>query len=310
MKKVLVTGATGFIGSNMVKRLCQDDIDVFAIVRPKSLNLNRIAGYNVKIIECDLNNMEKLYEKIKGKNIDTIFHFGWQGVYGVSLQDEVVQLKNVSDTLRLVDIAHTAGIHTFIGAGSIHETEAIVEMNKDKIVSNLGLMYKSAKLAAHYTAKAKCGNYGMKFFWPIITNTYGPGENSERLICSIIRNLLAGKTMELSQGNQLYDFIYIDDLVEAFYLIGKYGIDGNNYILGSGQPKPLKEWLLDLEKIVNEYVSNSYIKLAFGKKQGDVTYLCKQAFDISNIEKDMEFKAQTSFEEGIRMTVQYMCEWR
>ena len=111
--------------------------------------------------------------------------------------------------------------------------------------------------------------------------------------------------MEMSEGTQLYDFIYIDDLVKAFYLIGEYGIDGTNYILGSGNVRPLKEWLLIAEKIANEYSQHEYVGLEFGKRKGDVVYLPKEAFSIENLKKDLEFCVEVTFEEGLRRTIEY-----
>ena len=79
----------------------------------------------------------------------------------------------------------------------MHEAESLVEMNEDKVISNLGYLYKATKTAAHWIGKAKCGTYGIRFFWPLI-NTYGEEERSARLVNTIIRKVLHGEIPDLS----------------------------------------------------------------------------------------------------------------
>lgn len=306
MKKVLITGAAGFVGFNVFKELYYRNIEIIAVIRKKEKNINKFKKYNVKVIECDLRNIASLENKLINEKIDTIYHFAWQGVSGKERQDDEIQLMNLHATLELIDVAHKLKITTFIGAGSIHELEIINEMTQNKIINNRSLMYKSAKLSAHYMGKTKAGNLGIRFFWPIITNTYGAGEKSERLISSIIRKMLNGESIELSSGEQLYDFIYIDDLAKAFYLIGEKGVDGNNYVIGTGHPIPLYNYLKQIEIYVNKVnYPHKYVKLDFGKIVENVIALPKNAFDTNLLTEDTEFIPEISFEEGIRRTIEW-----
>ncbi len=306
MKKVLITGVTSFIGFSVMKELYNRGIDIIAVVRSSSKNMDKLQGYRIKIIECDLESIKTIEDKILGEKIDIIYHFAWQGVYGKECRNEKIQLMNLHATLDLIDVADRLDIPTFIGAGSIHETEAIYEMSENRIIKNRGLMYKSAKLAAHYMGKAKCGYTGIRFFWPIITNAYGEGEISDRLISSAIRKLLCGSTLNVSEGEQLYDFIYIDDVANAFYLIGKKGIDGRNYIIGSGHPQPLYKYLKIVERFVNDMVSYpQYIRLGFGKKTQYVINLPESSFETRTLTEDTGFYPRTSFEKGIIKTIQW-----
>ena len=201
----------------------------------------------------------------------------------------------------------TMNIETFVGAGSLHEIEGQIEMNKNTIITNMGCMYKSAKNCAHLMAKAKAGDLGIRFLWPIITNTYGEGEKSGRLINTIIRRVLNNESMDLSAGDQNYDFIHISDLARAFYLIGDKGRDGHNYIVSSGKVKPLKEYLKVVEKLANEISGNS-IELNFGGLKSSPIYLDACNFDISNLIEDTGFKPNISFEEGIKKTINWIIQ--
>lgn len=303
MKKALVTGAAGFIGKHLVRELQSQGIDVVAVVRegsaPQGLSTSQI-------IQCDMENYHHLPDLIASRDIDTIYHFAWQGVSNQDARNEHIQLNNIQATLSLLDAAREMGIETFIGAGSLHEAEAMQEMAEDKIITNLGHMYKAAKTCAHFMAKAKAGAAGIRFFWPVITNTYGEGEHSGRLINTVIRKVLGGITPSLSFGEQLYDFVHIADVVHALYLIGQKGIDGTNYIIGSGAAKPLRDFLTQVGKIANEAKCGSPTPLGFGDIQGYVTFLPKEAFSVENLTRDTGYAPQVSFEEGVQRTVTWL----
>lgn len=306
MNKVIITGATGFIGFHVLKELYYKNIDIIAIIKPNSSNLFKLKEYRVKVIECSLENINDILEVIDEDNIDTLYHFAWQGISDDDLRNEEIQMNNIIATLKLIDIAQRLKIKTFIGAGSIHENEVCKEMSENSIVDNMGNMYKTAKLAAHYMGKTKAGNYGIRFFWPIITNTYGAGEKSKRLINSIIRKVLRGEIPDLSEGNQLYDFVHVNDVAKAFRLIGENGINGNNYVIGSGEPKPLRKYLEIVEDITNQYCKGDKIKFAFGKVKKNIVYLSKENFNIDNLINEVGYRPEISFEQGIKETVEWI----
>lgn len=305
MKKVLITGATGFIGNKLVDKLLNEGYSVITVVRENSERIDILKNRNVEIVYCNLDKIKNLPSLLEGKEVDTIYHFAWQGVSNEELKNEYVQLNNVKATLDLINIAPLIGCNRFIGAGSIHELEAQSEMNEDKIVTNLGMAYKTAKLTAHYMGKALAGSKGLEFFWPIISNTYGVGEKSGRLINTIIRNIFNNQTTSLSAGNQNYDFVYIDDLINAFYLIGAQGINGHNYFIGSGNAKPLKKYLQIVGEIANRK-NNSDISLSFGDIKSNVVDLPIDMFNIDNLVKDTGWRPTISFAKGIQLTVDWI----
>lgn len=305
MKKVIITGAGGFIGYHVLNQLLSRNIEAIAVVRENSNNLQKLKDKNIRVVECSLANIKRLPELIPDRDIDTVYHFAWQGVSGVDLKNEDVQLANLKSTLDLVDAAREMEIGTFIGAGSLHEHEAIIEMNNGKKTDNMGMMYKAAKLAAHYMAKAKAGHLGLRFFWPIITNAYGAGENSGRLVNTIIRKIFAGEEPELSEGLQNYDFVHISDVANAFLLIGEKGVDGTDYIIGSGIVRPLREYLQKIADIANG-LNNSHISLGFGKIKSNVIFLPSESFSIVNLSRDTGYSPGVSFEQGISDTAEWI----
>lgn len=220
MKKAIVTGATGFIGKFLVRELVKQNVEVIAVVRQGTKNLNTINALPVKIVECNIADYHMLPDIIADRDIDVVFHIAWQGVSDLDARNEAIQMQNLQSTLDLIDSMHIMKISCFIGCGSMHEAESLIEMNEDKVISNLGYMYKATKTAAHWIGKAKCGTYGIRFFWPLI-NTYGEEERSARLVNTIIRKVLHGESPDLSAGTQYYDFVHVSDVARALILIAK-----------------------------------------------------------------------------------------
>lgn len=304
MHKALVTGATGFIGRFLVRELINQDVEVIAVVREGSKSISSLSNINVRVVECDITNYRSLANKVMDRDIDAVFHIAWQGISDMDARNQDVQLQNLKSTLELIDICHEMGVKTFVGCGSMHEVEGLVEMSEDKVVSNLGFMYKSAKTSAHWMGKAKCGNYGIRFFWPLI-NTYGEEEKSARLINTIIRKVFEGEVPSLSAGNQYYDFVHVSDVARALYLIAEKGVDGTNYTIGSGEAKPLKEFLEVVGNVANE-INDSNIPLGFGQITSNVISLPAEIFDVTKLKEDTGFEISVPFEEGVRRTAAWI----
>lgn len=305
MNKVIITGATGFIGKYLVKELVKQEVEIIAVVRENSRNILEIASLPIKIIKCNISDYRLLPELITDRDIDAVFHFAWQGVSDLDARDQAIQIQNLQSTLDLIDAMVKMSIKTFVGAGSLHEVEAIVEMQENKTISNMGYMYKSAKIAAHWMGKAKSGNVGIRFFWPLI-NTYGEGEKSTRLINTTIRKIVLGEEPALSNGNQYYDFVHVEDVAHALYLIAEKGVDGANYVIGSGQAKPLKEFLKVVGDITNRMNGGTKVPLGFGQITANVVSLPKETFDVANLFRDTGFVPKISFDEGIIRTVKWI----
>ena len=307
MKKAIVTGATGFIGKFLVRELVKQNVEVIAVVRRGTKNLNTINALPVKIVECNIADYHMLPDMIADRDIDVVFHIAWQGVSDLDARNEAIQMQNLQSTLDFIDAMHIMKIGCFIGCGSMHEAESLVEMNEDKVISNLGYMYKATKTAAHWIGKAKCGTYGIRFFWPLI-NTYGEEERSARLVNTIIRKVLHGETPDLSAGNQYYDFVHVSDVARALILIAEKGVDGTNYTIGSGDAKPLKEFLKIVGQVANDLHGGEPVELGFGKITSNVISLPITTFDVTKLYKDTGFKPLIPFREGIERTARWIKE--
>ncbi len=294
--KVIVSGATGFIGSSVVKELLTCGHEVLAIGRRKEFS--RYDSYsNYSYIECELNEIKKLSSILTDNNYDIFYHFAWDGSAGSERFDTVLQLNNVQWTIDALNVARKLGCTRFVGAGSITEYETLYSSYKDASRPPLGYIYGGAKVAAHSMAMAVAANIGIELIWGMITNAYGIGEYSSRLINSTIRNCINRINPQFTSGTQNYDFIYIDDVARAFRMIGEKGRAFHQYVIGSSQAKPLKDFMLEMKEAIVPDLDFYF---------GDVPFLGVNmplsTFDCTSIEMDTGFQANISFTQGCQLT--------
>jgi nucleoside-diphosphate-sugar epimerase len=301
MKRAIITGATGFIGSHLMNELLNNGYQVLAIIRENTTKAHMLTGYDkLQVIQCDLENLANLVIN-QEEPYEYFFHMAWNGVSGEIQTDYDTQISNIKTSLAAMDFAKKMGCKRFIGAGSIHELECIKELSGDNEIVFQGHAYKIAKLSTHYYCKIYASKIGMDFLWPLLTNTYGSGERSPRLINTMIRQLLDGVEPSLTQCDQLYDFIYITDAVRAYRFIAEMGISYKNYILGSGRVIPLKEYLQEARDVVNTDIS-----LGFGKHPYKGIYLSREDLYNENLSQDTGFNTEISFKEGIKKTIDWI----
>lgn len=300
MKNVILTGATGMIGASLIRQLVADDINVTAIIRPNSKKRsNLINSDKVRIIECDIDRLSSLKGKLS-KDYDTFYHFAWDGPFGVSRDDALLQEKNIHDALMAVDLAHECGCKTFIGAGSQAEFERTEEPLSDKLPKNPITGYGIAKFATGRLTALMCKKLEMRQSWGRIVSTYGVCDNSYTMVMSSIIGMLEGKRLKFTKGDQIWDYLYCDDCARAFYLIGKYGKDGKAYTIGSGKSRYLRDYIKAIRDAIDP---NLEVGL------GEIDYYPNQVMnltaDISDLHEDTGFEPQVSFEEGIRRTIEW-----
>ncbi len=324
MKRVIVTGANGFIGSNVIKRLIQEGIEVICVDLPDNFsNIESINCSLCKFVGCDLNNPQSLKEKItelfshkdiassaensctghslNDYKIDTIYNFAWRGLSEPYRSDPEIQLSNAKFSIQLLRIASELGCRRFIGIGSIMENETNSAVQKSEHKPGSGYVYGAAKFVTYSMSKCLADALGIDFIWAKITNTYGVGEKSERLINSSLLKIINGQDVDFSMAEQNYDFLYIDDLIEALYLIGLKGKPFTEYMISSGKAQPLKNYLLRFQDVVPNCT-----KLIFGSIPYTGVNLPLEVFSNKTLVQDTGFKPRISFDEGIFRTYRYL----
>lgn len=300
MKKVIVTGANGFVGSAVVKELVKNNIYVYAVHRNGS-HSNIDESQYIKKVCCELDNINELENLIFDTDIDAFYHFAWAGSAGSDRANTSLQLKNAQWTIDALRVAKNIGCKRFIGAGSIMEHETVSATYTKGNRPGLGYIYGSGKLVSHTMAMSVAVDIGIDLIWGKITNAYGAGEMSPRMVNTTIRKVIDGINPQFTSGIQNYDFIYIDDVAKAFYLIGEKGKPFNDYIICSGKAKPLKEFLLEMKESIAPN-----LEFIFGDVPFTGINLPLDTFDNKNLLDDTGFEPEISFGQGCLKTMEWL----
>lgn len=300
--RIAVTGATGFVGRWLVKELLSQGDEVWVIVR----NMKSVPDSwrdRVWIVESKLDGLKELgRQDFRGESLDAFIHLAWSGTSGMERADIAMQLHNVAYTCDAVRLASKLGCHTFLNAGSIMEYEAVQYIALDGAMPGMGNIYSTAKLCADYMAKTVAAGERVSYMNVIISNIYGPGERSARFLNSTMQKMLAGEAIPLTHGEQLYDFIYVEDAVRAIVHALKHGNAMTSYYIGNVRQRPLKDFILEMKCVLE-----SSSDLQFGAVEFHGAMLTYDEFDARSMEK-LGYQPQISFADGLRRTKAWMME--
>lgn len=302
-KKVIITGATSMIGCGLIKYLLKKNVKIFAVIRPNSKNKWKLNNFKVEIIECDLNNIKNLYKLLKKeKAIDAFFHFGWEYTDRENRNNYEKQKKNILYSINSLKVAKQLGAKVFIGAGSQAEYGRVNYPISENYKPKPEIAYGKAKLLTYQKLEKISKKLNIKFIWVRIFSAYGPYESENTLISYCINQLLDSKSPVLTKCEQKWDYLYVDDVARALYLLWKKAKHSGVYNLGCGKARKLLYYVKIIHKLINPK-----IKLIIGGKEysdKQIIYLCA---DISKIKREIGFKPKISFKKGIIETIKY---WR
>lgn len=298
MKRVMITGATGSIGTALVDNLLSRGIEVCLILRADSPRNSRLPEHPLlKKIYCVLQNFSSL-QNTEQESYDVFFHFAWEGTSGANRQEIAMQVGNIRGALDAVELAKRFHCQTFVGAGSQAEygrVEGELKRNTPAYPDN---GYGIAKLCAGQMCRERARQLGIKFHWVRIVSVYGPYDGEQTMIMSTIAKLLSGARAPLTACEQMWDYLYSADAAEAFYKIGKHGKDGKTYVLGSGTARPLAEYVHTIAHICHAEDKIDIGALPYAERQ--VMYL---KADISEIIEDTGWTPDTDFSKGVEQIV-------
>lgn len=302
MKRVIISGANGFVGGALVRELLRHGYEIYALDREGCSN-NLPQDERVHFVPCDLAEMASLSDKLPRQSYDVFYHFAWVGSAGPARADTRLQLNNAQWTVDSLRVAKELGCERFLCAGSIMEHETMAAAYTQGNKPGMGYIYGGGKLIAHVMCMSVAAEIGIDLIWPEITNAYGVGEKSPRMINTTIRKCIRGEAPQFTAGTQNYDFVYIDDVAQAFRLIGEKGKPFHEYLIGSSTARPLKEFLLEMRSAIAPDLEFQF---------GDIPFsgidLPLSRFDCSQTEADTGFRAEISFGEGCKRTLEWWKE--
>ena len=209
MKNILLTGATGFVGRQIVKALSQQNINIIAVVRPgKEINFKKITNIKKIISSQDIFKENENWWTNHCKGIDTIIHAAWYAEPGKYLQSSK-NLDCLIGSLHLARGAANAGVTRFIGIGACFE----YDLSKGALSIDTPLKpkssYASAKVALFTFLSQWLPKQSVKFSWCRLFYLYGEGEDERRLVPYIHNRLNKNESVELTKGNQIRDYLNV-----------------------------------------------------------------------------------------------------
>ena len=300
MKNVIITGADGFVGSYTVKHFLNEGKAVLAIdMGPTARRLEEHP--NLKYIQCDISNTKAMLDGIEKGVYDTFIHFAWAGSAGDARFDYNLQMQNALNTVECMKVAKELGCSRFVCAGSIMEYEVEAAIHAQGSKPGMGYIYGMGKHIAHCMCKTVAVNIGIELVWPMITNTYGVGEFSPRFVNTTLRKIIIGEPLQFTAATQNYDFVYVTDVAKAFYLVAEKGKPYCEYMIGSGNAKPLKEFILEMVGSCGPDCTP-----LFGDVPFTGTNMPLDTFSIENINNDCGFSPEVSFAEGAKLTMDWL----
>lgn len=299
---VIVTGATSFISITLIEQLLEKNYSVFAIARPNSTGLNLISSSKgLTIIESELSDLEKL-DLDNITECSTLFHIGWTSDFVNSRYNLDGQLKNVEYTLGAVELAKRYSCKSFVGIGSQAECGRVKSPISAHTPDKPENAYGIAKCKAAELSLRLCEQYGIRHHWPRLLSAYGPYDKSHTFIMSCLNACLNNQFIELTACEQIWDFIYVEDVARALILIAGSGRHGVKYPIASGIHKSLYKYV---EEIV-DLTGTDILVRGIGKKEYDANQVMNLCGDISETTRDTGFYPEISFREGIKRTLKLL----
>ncbi len=214
-KRVVLTGATGFIGRNVAGRLLEEGAEVYALVRPESRQKALLPVHeNFHVLPGTLDTVSDSLRMLD--EADGFLHFAWGGVNREEIDSPAVQSANVTGSLQCLKEARRLNCGIFMDAGSRVEygitSDGVMEESMECHPVNA---YGKAKLEFYRKAAELCGNWGMTYYHLRFFSVYGSGDHPWSIISTLTRELPEGNTVSLSACRHRWNFMDISDASRA-----------------------------------------------------------------------------------------------
>lgn len=301
MKKVVITGASGFIGKALTKHLLDKGVQVWAIVRDKN-KIQEFYNYkNINIIEAEFCWYQELEKLVIERTFDCFYHVAWDGMYGESFADYAKQINNIRFTCDAFESSRKLQCKKFVFVGTVgqYEVRKYIEHNINDL--RITTIYGMSKLTAEMVLKTLANKYNdIELNIVHLAKVYGEGDNSRTITRVLLETLLKGESPKLSVGEFLYDWIYVGDVAKGMAAVGKYGINKKSYYVGHRKIERFK----DIVRKVGAILAPN-IKLRFGEYT-DSASIDYSKINLDDLYNDTGFEAQSDFKESILKTAQWI----
>ena len=322
-KSILITGGAGFIGSHVVRRMVTNypdtqivNLDALTYASNLALLNDCKDQSNYNFVHEDINNFDRLKSLFKQYDFDAVIHLAAESHVDNSIKNPFVFTQtNIQGTLSLLEAARQHW-------GNNRKQKRFYHISTDEVFGSLGSdgyftettaydprsPYSASKAASDHLVRAYFHTYELPVVLSNCSNNYGPGQHPEKLIPLMIKNIIAQKPLPVyGKGENIRDWLYVEDHAQAIDLILHQGSLGETYAIGGNNELKNIELVHFLVDVVDEKLkrpmgdSLSLIEFVTDRLGHDYRY----AIDTAKIESKLGWKSSTTFEEGINKTVEF-----
>ena len=328
--KILVTGGSGFIGSALVRILINEyDHDVVNIdkhtyaANPKALESVE-SNNKYKFYKCDICDLDMVKEIFNKEKPNKIMHLAAESHVDRSISSSLDFIKtNIFGTYQLLEISRNyfdklssdeKNLFTFhnISTDEVYgdlslDDPSFTELHRYKPSSP----YSASKASSDHLVRAWNRTYGLPIIITNCSNNYGPFQNNEKLIPTIIRKLLSGEKVPIyGDGNQIRDWLYVNDHAHALHKVSIEGKIGETYNIGGNSERTNLEVVKEIWQVLkNNYSTDLKINDDFKKCIEYITdrpgHDRRYAIDSSKILNELGWKPSENFASGFKKTIKW-----
>ena len=298
---ILVTGGAGFIGSNLLRHLEQEDTEVICVDKLSYASDERNLPDYVKFYRTDLSDEEAIEHVFEQENNEQVFHLAAESHVDNSINDckPFVQ-SNVLGTVNLLQCALEHDVDRFmhistdevfgsILSGSFSETSQYSPRNP----------YSASKAASDHFVMAYHTTYGLPTIITNCSNNYGPRQHPEKMIPKTILSIMNGKPVDVyGSGTQVRDWIYVDDHCKALIELLNVGRLGQRYNIGGDFTLQNKQLVHRIAKLMNKECEINYIEDRPGHDE-------RYSTSNGKIMKETSWTVSTKLDDGLLKTIEY-----
>ena len=302
--KIMISGANGFIGSNLVKKMFEEGHDVYALINDMG-NLWRLKDliHKITILNLDVTNRSKTFDIFNRVKPEVVLHTAAKNINNLEKNKIKIFDVNLYGTMNLLDASDSVETSTFVNTGTVFEYGAkqLPITEEDKLTPNTDYSISKAFATEYCLFKSKLSKMNirtLRLFTP-----YGYFEDKFRLIPYILASLLKNKKMYLSNPLNVRDFVFIEDVMEAYSSVISANLEENGEIFNIGYG--VQHSVNDVIKISGDLVGITP-QISWGKmgRPGDESKVWQA--DITKARNLLHWNPKIHIKEGISKTLEWI----